>query len=255
MHATERAALIRLTNTLGAEITLSLAAYEPLPRSRRAHLRYACEPGVACWPGDSVVQHAKVAVLTPVDFPTNQRSMLRSSLAQSGLEVRDDCAWITCGATRHEIADALVAADAPSVLLVGGDAVGFWRADVLMKQVVGGLYPARLGGSGVARLTGVIESPGAVLRGSVDGKQWRLRLARFVDCVLDRTTDDADKLTYKCMAWDKKRERVCGDVVHAWDVLGLPWCRLHLEKGWDAGVRGDVRGKRLANRELQGSML
>lgn len=255
MHKLERQALTRLLDTCGAEITLNLPPHIPLPRSARAHLRFDCNPGVAQWPGDSTITCGKVTVLAPADFPTNQRSMLRSTMAQSGLEVRDDVAWITTGATRHEIADALTAADSPTLLLVGAEAVAYWRVDVLMKQVVGGMYPAKMSETGVGRLTGVVESPGAVLRGLVDARQWRGRVARFVECVMDRTTEDADKLTWKCICWIAEKERCCGDVVGGWDLLGLPWCRRHMEKGWNAGMVNATRGRKLANVEMQGSML
>lgn len=255
MHKLERSALTRLLDTCGAEITLSLPAHIPLARSHRAKLRYSCDPGVAQWPGDSVLAQAKTTILTPAEFPTNQRSMLRSTMAQAGLEVRDDVCWISMAATRHQIADALVAADSPTMLLVGAEAVAYWRADVLMKQIVGGMYPAKMSATGLGRLTGVVESPGAVLRGSIDPRQWRARVARFVDCVVDRITEDADKLTWRCVDWNKERERCCGDAVDAWDLLGLPWCRRHVEKGWNAGMLNATRGRKLANVEMQEVLL
>jgi hypothetical protein len=188
--------------------------------------------------------------------------LLRQALNSAGLSVRDECAYVAVDhAHAFEMWQAIEAADTPYLLLVGGEALKCWRSDVRMQQVAGGMYPATMA-SGLQRMVGVVQAPEAVLRtqGTVDATEWRRGIERWVAKVTEWAGDNADGLgaadplegiTWACRAWDRARERVCGDHAYGWDRGGLPWCKKHLVEGWDGAEKARDKGRKEINMSLQ----
>lgn len=253
MQRTERAALARLVNHLGADITLSHPRVSPLPRRERVRVLANLDDGLMLsMPADW--SHLPVTILVAANAEEQRvhrfgvgrpAVMLRQALSHAGLHA-DQFAMLEGDGT-HEMWQAVAAVDSPYLLCVGADALGCWRHDVRLQQVAGGLFPAKTPAGN--RLLAAIPQPEAVLRGSFDAIAWRQQIATFVAKVLDdRWTDD---ITFGCRHWDRARETTCGEPVHGWDRLGLPWCRKHLVEGWDGAAKAESKRTTGMNRSLQ----
>lgn len=254
MQRKERQALSRLVQHLGADITLS-HPWQPTPRRDRMRAQANIDT-LMCWIGVSKGNDARPPVTILVTANAEERRcfrfgvgrpavMLRQALSHAGLHA-DQFAMLE-GDGSHEMWQAVAAIDSPYLLAVGADALGCWRHDVRLQQVAGGLFPAKTPSGN--RLLAAIPQPEAVLRGSYDPVVWRAQIAIFVAKVLeDRWTDD---ITFGCRHWDRTRETTCGEPVHGWDRLGLPWCRKHLVEGWDGAAKAEGKRTTTMNRSLQ----
>lgn len=248
MNAHERAGMARVLNQLGAEVTFSIPPHAPLSRNELAVARIDADvdegDGGVTWP-QGLTFTSPITVIMAPDADKRQLAMMRGVLPT-------DCTYIrTASPTR--LMEVVKAADSRYWLFVGAVAVRQWRTDMQMRQLVNGVYPAKM--NGVRKLAGVVESPGAVLRGSVDVKVWRQRISPFLEAVADVERDDAEKVTWRCCEWVHEREATCGAAAWLWDAAGAPWCKVHGEKGWARGVKQVAAVSEATNREMQGVML
>lgn len=270
MKSSERAALQRAIDQLGAQITVSMRPHQPMSRPALGLARYACDSHPyssppAYWPGDRLTGRGQVTVLAtpnPDEMKLGRWGvgrpgvLLRQAINSAGLSVRDDCALVAVDHTNaHAMWQAVVAADTPHLLLVGGDALKCWRGDIRLQQVAGGMYPATLPNR-LQRYVGVVQAPEMVLRtqGTLDASAWRGHIESWVAKVLESQTSESgpiDMITWSCRSWDRARERACGGHVYGWDGSGLPWCKSHLVDGWDGAEKARKQGMTEINRSLQ----
>lgn len=263
MQKAERAAMTRLIDQLGAEITLTRDPWTPMGRVIRGCLRRdaedeAIERGQVppAWPNGSYTGVGRVTILVPPNAEEQRvrrwgvgrpAVMLRQALNMAGLTVSEDCAYVAADGSKA-MWEAVVAADTPYLLFVGGEGLKVWRDDVRIQQLAGGMYPIK-NMAGDAWLAGVVAAPEAVLRGSMETATWRFQIVSFVEKVLEDR--GLEGITWSCRQWDKAKEKACGEHAHGWDRLGLPWCRKHLVAGWDGAEKNKSRGAQMANRSMQ----
>lgn len=262
----ERAAMARLIDTLGAEITISMQPHEPMSvgklvvtRLRSSHTSLIWPTLAPSWPGDGASARAVVTILAMpntdelrVDQWGKGRAamMLRSTLNQAGVSCRDEVAYVAADGTQA-MWDAIRAADAPYLLLVGGTALSCWRDDVRLQQLAGGMFPLTAP-SGYQTLAGMIAAPEAVLAGHMDAARWREQVTRWVARVVEgRGIED---VTWWCVEWLKDKERPCGAHAYGWDRGGLPWCRDHLPGAWEKSEKARAKVAKNANASMQEGM-
>lgn len=255
----ERQALTRLIDQLGADITLSHRR-DPLPRRERLMRLANLEQPHHCPDGDRPM--VTLLVTRNVEEVRRGRfgvgrpaTALRNALLAAGLD-RDDFAYVATEPDRQGLRaaawEAVAAIDAPYVIAVGAEALRMWRADVRLQQMADALVPATTPAGKL--LLGAIPAPEAVMRvGGIDSTAWTRQIGRLVTRITDPVGqfDPVEQVSWRCLAWDRVKERVCGDTVHGWDRLGMPWCKKHLVAGWDGATKAEQGARVDANRSLQ----
>jgi hypothetical protein len=251
---TERAAIVRLIDTFGADILVNLTPPPERARGHRARLRMmataevdGCQACGLCdhrrpadeigprWP-ESLTTAVELIVLTEFPCDKHHRKLIRAALSQSEAVDPDKVAWVSVVGCRpytvegklrrpsakereaceYNLMESLDAASCPQVLLVGAGAVSAWRKDVRITQMSDkvGIWRDRW-------VVGAVESPDVVNRQEgATLREWMQSVGRVVEMILG---DMAAGLGDRCM--DKR----CTEAVDAWDSDGLPWCKRHLE--------------------------
>jgi hypothetical protein len=251
----ERAAMVRLIDSLGADVLVNLTP--PPEMSRAARLKARAEAATvvdnctSCGlcdhrrPKDDIGPRyaetswtAATSLIIVTEFPcdSHHRKLIRSALSMSEFVDVDRLAWVPVvgcrprtdeGTLRRPSAierkacefnfmTAMTAANAPLVLLVGAGAVSAWRSDVRIEHMRGLVGVWRDMWSVAA-----VETPDVVnRREGATLRDWMRTVVEAVDLLHG---DMLSGMGTRCL--DKK----CTEPVFGWDKEAMPWCKRHLE--------------------------
>lgn len=251
----ERAAMVRLIDTFGADVLVNLVPPPTMSRGDRVRARAAatnaalnCDSCGLCdhrRPKDEIGPRYAEASLTATtslivvtEFPSDahHRKLIRGALAMSEMVDVDRLAHVSIVGCRPRTADgtlrrpskierhaceanfrrAMHAAECPIVLLIGAGAVSAWNPKVTIEQMRG------IVGLWDSRwMVAAVESPDVVnRREGATVKEWMQSVGAAVHLL---HADTVAGIGATCI--DKK----CTEPIYAWDNQALPWCAKHIE--------------------------
>ncbi len=255
MNKTERAAMVRLIDTFGADVLVNLTPPPEMSRAQRAKARaqatdlaHQCQACGLCdhrRPKDDIGPRyaessltAQTSLIVVTEFPcdAHHRKLIRSALSMSEFVDVDRLAWVPVVACRprdeagtlrrpstgeRKACEAnfytgLTAANCPLVLLVGAGAVSAWRSDVKIEHMRGLM--------GVWRdmwTVAAVETPDVVnRREGATLREWMQTVAAAIDVLHG---DMLAGMGTRCI------NPKCTEPVFGWDKDAMPWCQRHLE--------------------------